>query len=256
MYPCGDRRSLRKDFNGKVQMEPISGGIHQSIIGDVLVFSTREVLVPITGLKPVTADKLQMDDVDVSFTYSVNPASIPLLYTKYSTTYNMEQDGEIYLMYDFVKAFVRASIADAIAKYPAMGVNDSRGAIASTVEADVNSRLRDEGLANAIHVHQIVLTNVSVPRSILASAQQVVTAQNQASAARYAADKKRITAHGDADAAVIRATGEAKAIAIQSQTIADAGGENYLRLEAIRKWDGSMPTYMGAGLPLPFIGKQ
>src|SRR5258708_32303368 len=72
---------LRKEFNGTVEQEPLGTGFHQSIVGTVLIFSAREVLVPVAGLHPVTADKLPMEDVDIQFTYKGNPASIPALDT-------------------------------------------------------------------------------------------------------------------------------------------------------------------------------
>jgi hypothetical protein len=52
---------------------------------------------------------------------------------------------------------------------------------------------------------------------------------------------------------VIRAKGEAEAVKQQAAAIQIQGGEQYLRLEAIRKWNGVMPVYMSPHQPLPFI---
>ena len=49
------------------------------------------------------------------------------------------------------------------------------------------------------------------------------------------------------------AKGEAQAIELQARTINAQGGESYLRLEAIRKWNGRMPVYLGSHTPLPFV---
>src|SRR5258708_40201727 len=56
---------LRKTFTGTVEMEPLGPGFHQSLVGNVIIFSAREVLVPVKELHPVTADKLPMEDVDI-----------------------------------------------------------------------------------------------------------------------------------------------------------------------------------------------
>jgi regulator of protease activity HflC (stomatin/prohibitin superfamily) len=81
----------------------------------------------------------------------------------------------------------------------------------------------------------------------------VVKAQNDAKAAEFTANVARVSAQGTADAQVIRAKGEAQAIQVQAQTINAQGGESYLRLEAIRKWNGTMPVYIAPHGPLPFI---
>ena len=52
---------------------------------------------------------------------------------------------------------------------------------------------------------------------------------------------------------VIKAKGEAQAIELQARTINAQGGESCLRLEAIRKWNGTMPVYLGSHTPLPFV---
>ena len=52
---------------------------------------------------------------------------------------------------------------------------------------------------------------------------------------------------------VIKAKGEAQAIELQARTINAQGGESYLRLEAIRKWNGTMPVHLGSHTPLPFV---
>jgi len=245
---------LRKEFSGTVQTEPLGTGFHQTVLGSVLVFSAREVLVPVKDLHPVTADKLPMEDIDLQFTYRVNPAAIPSLYTKYSAAYHAEQAGEIFPMYTFVSQFVRSAVSDAIAKYPALVVNDKRDEIVGLIQTDVNSKIKAEGLEKDLDVGQIVFTNVSIPRVISDSTAKVVDQQNQLRAATFAADKVRMEAKGVADAAVIKAEGEAKAIQAQVQTITAAGGESYLRLEAIRRWNGQMPQYMGAQQPLPLVG--
>jgi regulator of protease activity HflC (stomatin/prohibitin superfamily) len=244
---------LRKEFNGTVDPEPVPTGYHQSIIGSVIIFSAREVLVPVQGLHPVTADKLPMEDVDIQFTYHVNPAAIPTLYTKYSASYNVEEGHEIFIMRSMVEQFVRSAVADAISKYPALKVNDSRTEIAGLIEDDVQKKIKIEGLDKDLTVGQIVFTNVSIPRSIVQSTEQVVAAQNSAKTAEFAANQARVTAQGKADAAVITAEGEAKAIAAQAQTINAQGGANYIQLEAIRKWDGKLPQYVTANSPVPFV---
>ena len=105
-------------------------------------------------------------------------------------------------------------------------------------------------------VGQIVLTTLKIPQAIIASTQAVVTAQNQLKSADFAAQQKRIEAQGTADAAVMKAKGEAAAIQVKASTISAQGGDSYIHLEAVRKWDGKLPDYVGSGAPIPFIGNS
>ncbi len=244
---------LRKTFTGTVEMVPLGPGFHQSIVGQVLIFSAREVLVPVKDLHPVTADKLPMEDVDVQFTYKVNPGSIPALYTRYSASYHVQGDREIFVMQRFIEQFVRSAVADSIAKYPALQVNDKRAEIVGAIQDDVNGKIKQEGLEKDLTVGQIVFTTVQIPRVIVESTAAVVKAQNEAKAAEFTANVARVSAQGQADAAVIQAKGAAEAVKQQATAIQIQGGEAYLRLEAIRKWNGVMPVYMSPHQPLPFI---
>ena len=64
-------------------------------------------------------------------------------------------------------------------------------------------------------------------------------------------------AHADAQARIERAQGilleahaNAKAQKLQQQTLTPL----YLQLQALKQWDGHLPTYTGSAGPLPFIG--
>jgi regulator of protease activity HflC (stomatin/prohibitin superfamily) len=255
---------LRKAFDGTVDMDPLNPGFHPTLISSVLIFSSREVLGELKDLHPVTRDKLPMQDVDVRFTYKVNPQSIPKLYTKYSATYHADVGGEIFVLRNFVEQFVRSAVADAIAKYPALEVNDHRPELVAAIQEDVQSKLNKEGLQSDITVGQIVFTNVSIPQVIVDSTGAVVKAQNEAKAAEFTANVARVSAQGTADAAVIsakgegesrkqRAIGEAEAIRAQNAALQAQGGETYVKWLAVQKWDGVLPPQYAA-LPLPFVG--
>ncbi len=56
----------------------------------------------------------------------------------------------------------------------------------------------------------------------------------------------------EAQQSIAKAKGEAEAIAIQAQAINNQGGAAYVQLQAIEKWDGKLPNYMGSGA-VPFV---
>ena len=59
----------------------------------------------------------------------------------------------------------------------------------------------------------------------------------------------------EAQQAIAKAEGEAKAIAIQSQAIQSQGGAAYVQLKAIEKWDGNLPNVMSGAVPFINVSK-
>ena len=57
----------------------------------------------------------------------------------------------------------------------------------------------------------------------------------------------------EAKSRVAQAKGEAEAIQIQAQAIQSNGGQNYVQLQAIGKWDGKLPATMLGGSTVPFV---
>lgn len=56
----------------------------------------------------------------------------------------------------------------------------------------------------------------------------------------------------EAEQRVTQAKAEAEAIRIQAQAITQQGGNNYVQLKAVEKWDGKLPVYM-LGDTVPFL---
>jgi len=66
--------------------------------------------------------------------------------------------------------------------------------------------------------------------------------------------KKYETARADSYTTVTNAKAEAEAIKIKTQAINAQGGKDYVTLQAIAKWDGSVPQWVTGGQGMvPFI---
>jgi hypothetical protein len=92
-------------------------------------------------------------------------------------------------------------------------------------------------------------TNFGFSKAFNDAIEQKVTASQNAEKAER--DLARIKF--EAAQAIEKAKGEAQAIQIRTQAINSQGGEGFLRLQAIEKWDGKLPTYLSPGAPLPFV---
>lgn len=185
---------LLKSFNGTVDPNAVGVGFHQTLTQSVLVFSARESIFPIKNLHPQTKDKLTMEDVDISYGYSVNPADIAYLYTHYGASAHYEAHGEIYPMAAFVENLLRSAVNDAIARYDALEVNDHRVDIQQFITQDVRAKLAIEKLDGKVNITQVILTQTAIPKSVSASATNVVNQQNNLTAKRIELENTRIEA--------------------------------------------------------------
>lgn len=254
--------------NGVIQGQPLQPGWHASVFSTILVFTGKEVLVPLEKQTPQTADHMAMDDVEVRFAYAINPNYLMDLYTHYSTSYNLASTGghETYAMLGFVDKLATSAINDQVQKYNALDVNGHRGEIASAIENDVRGKLMAEGLLTMladgktiddartkIRFGQVVIAQAVPPKALLTTIQSNIDAQNKQLTVSTEAQSARIRAQGIADAAVIAAKGEAQAIQVKTDAL-KAGGGDYLTLQSIEKWDGKLPESYYAGQPVPFVG--
>ena len=93
----------------------------------------------------------------------------------------------------------------------------------------------------ATKVERATIERCAVEASIKAAGQmqfQVDAKRKEVSLAEAEADRKRAEAQGEADA-----------IRIKTAAIAAAGGDDYVRLQAIAKWDGKLPSTTGGAIP-------
>lgn len=119
---------------------------------------------------------------------------------------------------------------------------------------DVVSQAILEHLVNKMAPFNISVSNVSLvnfgfsPEYQKAIEAKVISVQQTAKAEQ---DLRRIEV--EAKSRVAQAKGEAEAIQIQAQAIQSNGGQNYVQLQAIGKWDGKLPATMLGGSTVPFV---
>ncbi len=76
-----------------------------------------------------------------------------------------------------------------------------------------------------------------------------VTAEQQALQAKNVLTKVQF----EAEQRIAQATAEAEAIKIQAESISKQGGQSYVQLKAIEKWDGKLPVQMIPNATVPFL---
>lgn len=98
----------------------------------------------------------------------------------------------------------------------------------ASLKTDVNKQLKDRLEKYGIVVDDVSITNFKFSDSFSKAIEDKQVAQQNAERAKFNLDAART---------------DAEAQRVQSETLSD----NYLKKQAIDKWDGKMPTYMGSG---------
>lgn len=175
---------LRRTFSGTIEPTELGVGFHQTIIGEVIVFATKEILLSEENLTQASKDKSTLKDFDINFTYIADPKAASDLYTKYSTTSHMKNPNgtEIFPMGSFVTTIVRAASYSAVAEYDALEVNNNRKQIEDRIKAMANEKLSGEGLAGKVSVNMVNIRNIELAKEIVDSANRVSQAKNDLNA--------------------------------------------------------------------------
>ncbi|MCC8366158.1 SPFH/Band 7/PHB domain protein [Xenorhabdus sp. PB61.4] len=81
--------------------------------------------------------------------------------------------------------------------------------------------------------------------------QEAQMRKNEVERSKAEADKMIEEARGQAESIRLKALAEADAIALRGEALRK--NPEVLQLEAVNKWDGVMPQYLGSGAPMPFL---
>jgi hypothetical protein len=171
---------LRKTFNGTIEEQELGTGWHQTLVGSVIVFAAKEILLSEENLTPQSKDKSTLKDFDMTFTYTVDPKEVSYFYTKYSYTAHLTQEKhkEIFPMGVFVTAIVRAAAYSAVAEFDALEVNNNRTKIEQRIVEIANKKLEHEKLQRKADIVMVNVKNIQLADIVVESANRAVNAQN------------------------------------------------------------------------------
>lgn len=113
----------------------------------------------------------------------------------------------------------------------------------------IDSRLTEEFTKVGVIFEQANITNLAFSESFNAAIESKVTAEQQALKAQN--DLKRIQFEAQQTVETAKATAEAQRIS--SAALAAQGGEDYVNLKWIEKWNGQLPQQFIPGQALPFL---
>ena len=223
---------------GTVNPMPLSEGVHfVNPISSVRNVEVRVVKAELRGANAGTKD-LQIVHTDIVANYRIAGEQAAHMYKEYG----LDLEGKILL------PAINESFKAVTAHYNSEELVTKRAEVSQNIHTTLQEKVGKYGLT----VSEISLVNFGFsPEYQAAIEQKVISTQ-----ATLKADQDLQRIKIEAQSRIAQAEGEAKAIAIQAQAIQTNGGQNYVQLQAIEKWDGKLPTYMGGGsVPFVNIGK-
>ena len=211
---------------GEVSPVPLTEGVHFvnpiSRVKDVDVRLQKDQLA---GANASTKD-LQVVHTDIVVQYRLNASKVPQIYKDFGLNVDEKVLGPA----------INEAFKTVTAKYTSEELITKR----QVVSDEIHQMLKSKVAPFDIDVSGISLVNFGFSADYQKSIEAKVIATQQTAKAEQ--DLKRIEV--EAKSRIAQAEGEAKAIAIQAQAIQSGGGQNYVQLEWIKRWNGKLPETM------------
>ena len=209
---------------GEVSPNPLTEGVHFvnpiSSVKDVDVRLQKDQL---TGANASTKD-LQVVHTDIVVQYRLNASKVPQIYKDFGLNVDEKVLGPA----------INESFKTVTAHYTSEELITKR----QQVSEEIQTMLKAKVAPFDIDVSGISLVNFGFSADYQKAIEQKVISVQQTAKAEQ--DLRRIEV--EAKSRIAQAEGEAKAISIQAQAIQSNGGQNYVQLQWITKWNGVLPT--------------
>lgn len=203
------------------------------IMQKVAIIDTRTVKHEVQAL--AYSKDIQTVDAKVALNYHVDSQSVNWIYQ------NIGRDYEVRV----IDPSIQESVKAATAKFTAQELIEQR----PKVKDEIKVQLLDRLSAKHLVVDDFSIVNFDFSDEYEKAVEQKQVAQQDALKAENTLKQVQI----EAEQRVAQARAEAEAIKIQAQAITQQGGQSYVDLQAIQKWDGKLPAQMIPNSTLPFI---
>ena len=209
---------------GEVNPSPLTEGVHfVNPISSVKDIDVRMQKAELKGASAGTKD-LQQVHTDIVINYRMSPQNLPHIYKEFG----LDVDNKI----------LGPAINDAFKAVTGHFTSEELITKRDVVSSEIFNHLKTKVAPFNIEVSNVSLVNFGFSQAYQAAIEaKVISAQQTAKAEQ---DLQRIKV--EAASRVAQAKGEAEAIAIQAQAIQSNGGQNYVQLQWIEKWDGKLPS--------------
>lgn len=175
--------------------------------------------------------------IGVVVNYRVNADKVSDIYSQYKSVGNFETN--------VIEPVIREVVKSTSAQYTAEELVTKRAEFSDRVNITLSERF----VAKDAVLERFNVTNFEFSKAFTQAIENKVTAVQNAEAAKNKLEQIKFEAQQTIETA--KATAEAQRI--QAQSLAAQGGEDYVNLKAIEKWDGHLPQQMIPNSTVPFI---
>ncbi len=175
--------------------------------------------------------------IGVVVNYHVNADKVTDIYSQYKTVANFESN--------VIEPIIREVVKSTSAQYTAEELVTKRAEFSDRVNITLAERLVSKDAV----LERFSVTNFQFSLAFTQAIENKVTAVQNAEAAKNKLEQIKFEAQQTIETA--KATAEAQRI--QAQSLSAQGGEDYVQLKAIEKWDGHLPQQMIPGSAVPFV---
>lgn len=214
---------------GEVNPSPLTEGVH--LVNPISHIKDVDVRLQKAELKKASAGTkdLQVVNTDIVVNFRLDPLKVPHIFKEFGLNVDEKVLGP--------------GINEAFKSVTGRFTSEELITKREIVSGEILSHLATKMAPFNITVSNISLVNFGFSAEYQKAIEQKVISVQQTAKAQQ--DLERIKV--EAASRIAQADGEAKAIAIQAQAIQSNGGENYVRLQWIQKWDGNLPSTMLGG---------
>jgi regulator of protease activity HflC (stomatin/prohibitin superfamily) len=209
---------------GEVNLQALTEGVH--FVNPISSVKDVDVRLQRSNLNNASAGTkdLQQVHTDIVINYRLTASKVPHIYKEFG----LDVDSKV------LGPAMNESFKAVTAHYTSEELITKRQEVSDSIQA----RLQEKLSQFDITVSNISLVNFGFSKAYQEAIEAKVTATQQKQKAEQ--DLQRIEV--EAKSRIAQAEGEAKAIAIQAQAIQSNGGQQYVQLQWIEKWDGKMPN--------------
>lgn len=237
---------------GQFKADELQPGVYFTLFKKVIEVSTKENGIAMNDLKPKSKDNLTMADFDFDFYFRIDPSKAADMLLKYRGDLSEpDKDGAQMVGVSLVMRQAREAAYKASAQFNAAEMHTKRTDIAASIQQAMQAELDKDAGKGAFMITNVIIRNIVTDPALEKAIKDAGAVEFQINAKR----KEVELAKAEAERRRVEAQGEADAIKIKAQAISAQGGEEYVRLQAIAKWDGKLPTTTGGVVPFVAVGK-
>ena len=222
---------------GEVNPNALTEGVHfVNPISSVREVDVRLQRAELKGASAGTKD-LQQVHTDIVVGYRLSGSKVPHIYKEFG----LDVDSKV------LGPAINEAFKAVTAKYNSEELITKRDEVSQAIT---------QHITNKVAQFDISISNVSLVNfGFSAEYQKAIEQKVIATQAKLKAEQDLQRIEVEAKSRIAQAEGEARAIAIQAQAIQNQGGQAYVQLKAIEKWDGNLPNVMSGAVPFINVGK-